>query len=132
MVKKRQALSRLAFCSRKNLSVVVLGFFTLFALRQAGGIEKWLSFGSNTFDFSDVKGMLVDFRYSAFFASLTVVCVYVVDTRQLAATADYVNPDLPEVPQKKQYHVILPCDGRIYHEWQARVVCCCELYLVCI
>lgn len=41
-----------------------------------------------------------------------------------------MNKDLPEVSPKKQYHVILPCDGRIYHEWQARVVRCCELYLV--
>ncbi|WPT12924.1 Hydroxyproline O-arabinosyltransferase PLENTY [Picochlorum sp. SENEW3] len=97
MVKKRQTL-RLALCSRRNLSVVVLGVVTLFALRHDGGLEKLFSFGSSKNDISGVK-----------------------DTRQLAATADYVNKDLPEVSPKKQYHVILPCDGRIYHEWQARV-----------
>lgn len=79
MVKKRQTL-RLALCSRRNLSVVVLGVVTLFALRHDGGLEKLFSFGSSKIDISGVKGMLVDlFSHFCFPCStstaLTVVCV---------------------------------------------------------
>lgn len=51
------------------------------------------------------------------------------DTRVLAKTAAYVNRDLPKVPRKNQYHVIVTADGSIYSEWQIRVVCemlCCR------
>ena len=48
--------------------------------------------------------------------------IMIVDTRLLADTADYVNPDLPTVSPKKQYHVIVTADGSLYTEWQLRVV----------
>lgn len=60
MVKKRQAV-RLVLCSRRNLSVVVLGVVTLLALRHDGGLEKFFSFGSSKLDIRDVKGVLADF-----------------------------------------------------------------------
>lgn len=79
MVKKRQTL-RLALCSRRNLSVVVLGVVTLFALRHDGGLEKLFSFGSSKNDISGVKGMFADFLSYCFPCStstglITVVCV---------------------------------------------------------
>jgi hypothetical protein len=37
-------------------------------------------------------------------------------------SVDYLQPGYNLVPQKTQYHVLLPCDGtHAYHEWQARV-----------
>ena len=42
-------------------------------------------------------------------------------TAKLWHSVDYLQPDYKPVPQKNKYHVLLPCDGRLYHEWQARV-----------
>ena len=39
----------------------------------------------------------------------------------LLHSVDYLRPDYKVVQKKGQYHTLLPCDGRPYHEWQARV-----------
>jgi hypothetical protein len=36
-------------------------------------------------------------------------------------SVDYLEPGYSPKQEKSKYHVLLPCDGRPYHEWQARV-----------
>lgn len=56
--------------------------------------------------------------------ALTFFClVSFADEDGMAYSVDYMYPGYKGQSEKTKYHVLLPCDGRVYHEWQARVVC---------
>jgi hypothetical protein len=116
----RRAL-RQAFFSRKTVVVILLLVVTLLVTKNNDSTSNssssngtWSSYTSET---GDQGGQ------NSGTAGRQIVLDKGIpgDYRHLAATSDYTNPDLKTVPPKQQYHVILPCDGRVYHEWQARV-----------
>jgi hypothetical protein len=37
------------------------------------------------------------------------------------SSVDYLQPGYSRTQEKSKYHVLLPCDGRVYHEWQCRL-----------